>query len=402
MSGTSLDGISGAVVRFPEQPTTSGVMRCELLVHQVRPYTPSERRRLERAIQDGASTAEWCQLGFDVGGWLADAAEQLLEASGVARDDVRAVASHGQTAWHVPGHSTWQIGEAAVIAERTGLDVVSDFRVRDMAAGGQGAPLVPMADAVLFGSTSEWRALQNLGGIGNVSIVPPRGERSGGRGRPAGDAAAEVAPVRAFDTGPGLMVVDGVVRTLRPQSRYDVDGELARRGTPIASVVDALLRDPYFAAAPPKSTGREHFGATYVASFLGRCRDAMPQASDADVVATAVSLTARSVADAYRRFVTEPVTEVLLSGGGARNPVLVEALVRELAPRTVRLFADEYFDGEAKEAVAFALLAALHLAGQPGNIPSATGARGPRVLGKMTPGGGRREAGGGNNKAGGR
>jgi len=355
------------------------------LAHLVRPYTTAERRRLERAIQDGATAAEWCQLGFDLGEWLADTTEQLLQISHVPRESVRAIASHGQTVWHEPGRSTWQIGEAAVIAERTGLDVVSDFRVRDVAAGGQGAPLVSMADAMLFASTREWRALQNLGGIGNLTIVPPSGGRP--RAAPRGEhrpARGEVA-VRAFDTGPGVMVIDGVVRALRPGSRFDVDGALAREGTPIASVVDSLLEDPYFAAPPPKSTGREHFSAAYVASFLARCRGAVSRPTDADIVATAVLLTARSVADAYRRFVSEPVTEVLLSGGGACNPVLVESLERSLAPRTVRSFADVYFDGEAKEAVAFALLAALHLAGKPGNVPSATGARGPRVLGKLTP-----------------
>jgi anhydro-N-acetylmuramic acid kinase len=177
------------------------------------------------------------------------------------------------------------------------------------------------------------------------------------------------------------------VRALRPGQRYDEGGVLARAGTPIAGVVDALLQDAYFAASPPKTTGREHFGAAYAIAFLARCRSAAPQASDADIVATAVSLTALSVADAYRRFVAEPVSEVLLSGGGARNPVLVDALTRALAPRVVRLFDDVYFDGEAKEAVAFALLAALHLAGKAGNVPGATGAHGPRVLGKFTPAG---------------
>jgi anhydro-N-acetylmuramic acid kinase len=320
MSGTSLDGISAAIVRFPERVDhASGRSGCELVAHLVRPYRPQERRRLERAIQDGATAAEWCQLGFDLGRWLADAANRLLEASGVPREQVRAIASHGQTVWHEPGHSTWQIGESAVIAEETGLDVVSDFRVRDVAAGGQGAPLVPMADAVLFASEREWRALQNLGGIGNLTIVPPASaSRQVARG---GGGRRTSAVVRAFDTGPGVMVIDGVVRALRPRLPYDIDGALARR----------------------------------------------------------------TVADAYRRFVSEPVTEVLLSGGGARNPVLVEALVRALAPRVVQSFSDVYFDGEAKEPVAFALLGALHIAGRPGNLPSATGAEGPRVLGKMTP-----------------
>ena len=370
MSGTSLDGISAAVARFgPPTGTDIGPGPPELLGFCTRPYAAAERRRLERAIHGGAAPSEWCQLGFDLGGWLADAAVAVLAESGVARSAVRAIGSHGQTVWHEPGRSTWQIGESAVIAERTGLDVVSDFRVRDIAAGGQGAPLVSIADVVLFAPATGWRALQNVGGIGNVSVVAAGGSMVG---------------VRAFDTGPGVVVVDGVVRALRPELPFDVDGQLAQRGTVIPDVVDALLADPYFTEPPPKSTGRERFDARFVADFIERCRSVSPAASDEDLVATAVSLTARSIADAYARFVPEPVADVLLSGGGACNPALAAAVSAALAPRLVRPFADVYFDGEAKEAVAFALLAALHITGQPGNVPSATGARGPRVLGKLT------------------
>ena len=373
MSGTSLDGISAAVVRFGAGglgATTVG--EPELLGFLTHPYGQRDRQRLERAIHEGATTAEWCQLGFDMGTWLANAAVAVLAESGVARSAVRAIGSHGQTVWHEPGRSTWQIGESAVIAERTGLDVVSDFRVRDMAAGGQGAPLVSIADLLLFAPADGWRALQNIGGIGNVTIVPSGGSGGG---------------VRAFDTGPGVVIIDAVVRSLRPALPFDVDGQLARRGRVIAGVVDALLADPYFAAPPPKSTGRELFDARYVARFMERCRSASVSATTEDIVATAVSLTARSIADAYARFVPEPVGDVLLSGGGARNPTLAGAIAEALAPRVVRPFADVYFDGEAKEAVAFALLAALHVAGRPGNVPSATGAAGPRILGKLTPAG---------------
>jgi anhydro-N-acetylmuramic acid kinase len=382
MSGTSLDGISAAVARFDDGAGSPA--SCELLSYVSVPYTDAQRHRLACALT-GASPAEYCRLGFDLGGWLADAALAAIEASGVPRSAVRAVASHGQTVWHEPGHSTWQFGESAVIAERTGLDVVSDFRVRDVAAGGQGAPLVPIADALLFAPGAAelgggWRALQNLGGIGNVTVVPPLdGPDAGGEG----DAAAP--SVRAFDTGPGVAVIDGVVRALVPGLPYDVDGALARAGTPVTSVVDALLAAPYFASPPPKSTGRELFSAAYVARLVELCRAARPGATVEDVVATAVLLTARSVGDAYRRFLREPVADVLLSGGGARNPALFDAVARELAPRVVRRFDDVYFDGEAKEAVAFAFLGWLHLTARPGNVPSATGARGPRVLGKLTP-----------------
>lgn len=397
MSGTSLDGISAAVVRFGTGSGSAGAAErgarsaaaerergappsCELLAYVSVPYTEAQRRRLHAALS-GASPAEYCRLNFDLGGWLADAALAAIAASGVARGEVRAVASHGQTVWHEPGHSTWQCGESAVIAERTGLDVISDFRVRDVAAGGQGAPLVPIADALLFapragaGGGGGWRALQNLGGIGNVTLVPPAAPASGDG----------LGAVYAFDTGPGVAVIDGVVRALVPGLPYDVDGRLARAGTPIASVVEELLAAPYFSSPPPKSTGRELFSAGYVSRLVELCRAARPGATAEDVVATAVLLTARSVGDAYRHFVREPVAEVLLSGGGARNPVLVDAIARELAPRAVRRFDDVYFDGEAKEAVAFAFLGWLHLTARTGNVPSATGARGPRVLGKLTP-----------------
>jgi anhydro-N-acetylmuramic acid kinase len=366
MSGTSLDGISAAVVRF--HPTIAPRLRADLLGFTVTEYSPEQRRRLHAAMSVGTAQ-ELCMLAFDLGGWLADAAVAVLADAGVSRADVRAIGSHGQTLWHEPAHSTWQIGEAAVIAERLGRDVVSDFRVRDVAAGGQGAPLVPIADALLF-SAEHWRALQNIGGIGNVTVVPPGGTTEG---------------VRAFDTGPGVAVLDAVVRELKPDMRFDADGRLARAGRPIDEVVTELLAAPYFAAPPPKSTGRELFNAAYVRALIARCEEARPGATTEDIVATATSLTARSIADAYRRFVPEPIEEVLFSGGGAKNPAVFDHLAPLVGSIRLRRFDDDYFDGEAKEAVAFALLAHLHVLGAPGNVVGATGARGPRVLGKLTP-----------------
>jgi anhydro-N-acetylmuramic acid kinase len=367
MSGTSLDGITAAVVRFSPKGETG--VDAELLAFTARDYTPPQRERLARALT-GATPAEYTRLNFDLGGWLADAAISAIAEAGVARHDIAAVASHGQSIWHEPGHSTWQTGESAVIAERVGLDVISDFRVRDMAAGGQGAPLVPIADAMLFSDPTKWRALQNLGGIGNVSVVPPAGDLRG---------------VRAFDTGPGCGVIDKVVRALRPGLAYDVGGELAMRGNAIPSVVDRLLTHEYFRTAPPKSTGPELFSPKYTEELIAMCRTDFSGCTDEDIIATAVSLTARSIADSYNRFIAEPVSEVFLSGGGAKNPALVRAITGAVAPRTVLDFDKTFFDGEAKEAVAFALLGYLHLAGRPGNVPTATGAAGPRILGKRTP-----------------
>lgn len=368
MSGTSLDGISAAVVRFAADDTKPNRVDPHLLAFRTIPYSAAQRARLEAALEAG-SAREYCNIAFDLGGWLADAAIAAIADAGVPRDEIRAIGSHGQTVWHDPPHSTWQIGEAAVIAERTGIAVVSDFRVRDVAAGGQGAPLVPIADAILF-SGDDWRALQNIGGIGNVTVVPPAGDIGG---------------VRAFDTGPGVTVVDAVTRRLVPSLSFDRDGELAAAGAPIEAVVDELLSHPYFAAEPPKSTGRELFDRAYADALVAKCRASKSNASTEDIVATATALTARSIAESYRRFLPEPITEVLLSGGGAKNPTLVRMIAGAVAPTPVRAFADTFFDGEAKEAVAFALLAHLHLQSLPGNVPRATGARGPRVLGKLTP-----------------
>ena len=365
MSGTSLDGISAAVARF-----VPGVdhISAELLAFRSVPYTREQRERLLRALE-GTTPVEYCRLNFELGSWLADAAIAVLADAGVARDDVRAIASHGQTVWHEPGHSTWQFGEPAVIAERTGVGVISDFRVRDVAAGGQGAPLVPIADALLFHDVHRWRALQNLGGIGNVTIVPPGGALDG---------------VRAFDTGPGVGVIDGVTRMLFPELPYDVDGALARQGQLCESVVRQLLGEPYFASPPPKSTGRELFTRAYMQRLIEMCRGACGGRPE-DVIATAVELTAASIADAFRRFIPEPVAEIVVSGGGARNPALVDAIARQLKPVQVTRFDDLFFDGEAKEAVAFALMGYLFAEQRAGNVPGATGARGRRLLGKWSP-----------------
>jgi len=363
MSGTSLDGISAAVVRFA---ASGSLMQHELLAFVTTPYSESQRERISAAMIH-ATASEYCALNFDMGDWFANTALAAMQRAGVGVKDVRAIASHGQTIWHSPRRATWQIGEAAVIAERTGVDVISDFRVRDVAAGGEGAPLVPIADALLYNDVQDWRLLQNIGGIGNVSVVPPRGEISG---------------VRAFDTGPGVVLVDYLVRELYPRMQFDEGGAIARSGRVHADVVTALLQDDYFAQSPPKSTGREYFGSSFADRLRLMVGDGAP---NADVIATATSLTARSIGDAVRRFVREPVAEMVVSGGGAHNAALVDALRESIQPLRLTLFDDVYYDGEAKEAVAFALLGYLHLSRRPGNVTGATGALGPRVLGKLTP-----------------
>lgn len=376
MSGTSLDGVSAAAVTFEEQ----GQRIVPTLLSQAhRPFAAHERARLLAAMESG-SAREYCMLSVDVAHWLADAAELAITASGVPRNTVRAVVSHGQTLWHEPGHSTWQLGQPAVIAERLGVDVISDVRARDVAAGGQGAPLVSVADVLCFAHDNQWRVLQNLGGIGNLTVVPPVGSDR---------------PSLAFDTGPGVVILDGIVRRLLPDLLYDVDGMLARQGEAIMPVVFGALAHQYFAQSPPKSTGRELFTDNYINQFIADCRAHKAGVSVADMLATAVAFTAESIADQMSRFVLGPsndaVSEFIVAGGGADNPTLMGAIERALvsrfgsrAPKVLR-FTDTFFDGGAKECVAFALIGWLHLHGRAGNVPASTGAHHARILGALTP-----------------
>lgn len=363
MSGTSLDGVSTALVRITDAPAAA-----ELVAFRQEPYTAAERGQIVETIARGGAR-ELAILHVALGERFAGAVLQLLAANKVRPADVAFIASHGQTIWHEPGRATLQLGDPAILAERVGVRVVSDFRSRDVAAGGQGAPLVPIADVMLFGHAERGRLLLNIGGMANVTWVPRRG-----------DAAGAVA----FDTGPGVAVIDAVTRRLDPALPFDRDGEHARRGRPLARVLDALLADPYFAQTPPKSTGRERFGLDFAERLIGLARDA--GGSDNDAIATATALTVESIARGIEAWIPDAAhSELVISGGGARNPALVEQLVARMRPRPVELFDRLFFDGEAKEAVAFAFLGALTLAGKAGNVPAATGARGPRVLGRITP-----------------
>lgn len=374
MSGTSLDGISVAIVAFGER---DGRVYADLRHFAQRAYGDAARARLAAAMH-GASAQEYCRLHTDLGTWLGEAARDAMRDAGVLPYEVEAIASHGQTLWHEPGHSTWQIGDAARIAELTGCAVINDFRTRDMAVGGQGAPLVPMADLLLFSHETEWRALQNIGGIGNVTLVPPR-------------TLQQSEPTRAFDTGPGVVIIDGVTQRLFGQP-FDRGGAIGGSGRILESVLRDRLDLPYLHDAPPKSTGRELFTSAFIDDFIARCRAA--GGADADLVATATAYTAATIAGQYAMWLPVMPADCVVSGGGARNPFLLRCLDGAFAwhaERTgktmpaVRHFDALFFDAEAKEAVAFALLGYLHLTGRPGNVPSATGARAPRVLGALTP-----------------
>jgi anhydro-N-acetylmuramic acid kinase len=345
MSGTSLDGMDAALVRL------RGPTRCDLLGFHSAPYPADFRARLERAV-DAGGTRELARLHAAVGARAVDAVHELLAQTHARASDLDFIAFHGQTIWHEPPEVTWQLGEPALLAEAFGVRVVSGFRGRDVAAGGEGAPLVPVADVLLFGGDSP-RILLNVGGMANLTWVPRRGDDEG---------------AFAFDTGPGMALVDALARRADPSLPFDRDGRLAAAGTPSEAVLADLLADPFFALPPPRSTGRERFGAAMAAALAARV-------PGADGVATAVELTARSVAAAITRWTPAPAEVVAALAGNlaaaGRGPVVS--------------FDERFFDGDAKEAVAFALLGYLTVHGQPGNLPAATGARGRRVLGMVTP-----------------
>jgi anhydro-N-acetylmuramic acid kinase len=385
MSGTSADGVDVAMCRISPARDKGGVPRVKLLGHAGFGYSKAVRAAVLEAMDaKSISVAELSRLNWRLGEIYADCVEKAA-----AKFDVKVglVGCHGQTVYHQGMASrflgsdvrcTWQMGEPSVVAERLRLPVVSDFRPADMAAGGQGAPLVPMLDYVMFRSLRVNRILQNLGGIGNLTAIP---------------AGTGVDGVMAFDTGPANMVIDACMERLYGKA-FDRGGAVARRGRVISAVVKRVLEGGYFSAPPPKSCGREEFGAAFVSRFIAMCKAA--GASDADVVATATALTAESVMKGYRRFVwahlgaAAPLakTEFVVAGGGAKNAALMGMLREGLDPLgvNVRFMEELGVPGQAKEAVAFALLAWLTWMGLSGNVPAATGAGRSVVLGKVTHG----------------
>lgn len=373
MSGTSLDGVTAALVEIEGE--TISDLSWQLRGWCTVDYDDAQRRQIHDSIVGGGPAA-LCALNGDLGEWFAAAAQHVCEVAEVAIERVDLIGSHGQTIWHIPPAagrrgSTLQLGDAATIAERTGLPVVSNFRARDMAAGGHGAPLVPWVDQALFALPGEARALQNLGGIGNVTWVPPR------------DSGDELL---AFDTGPANSLIDAAVH-LASGGRldYDEDGKLAARGQVDEALISELLRHPFFAQDPPRSTGREEFGVPFVQRLI----EVVQPEGDGDwldLVATLTELTARSITDAYARWVLpRGVKEVVLTGGGARNTTLVRRIEALLDPVPVRGGEVLGVDPEAKEALAFAVLAWAYWRGIPANAPAATGASGKRLLGSFTP-----------------
>jgi anhydro-N-acetylmuramic acid kinase len=380
MSGTSADGIDVAFVRISK--TSAGLRanpKIKLLAHHATPYTPALRKSVLAAMNaSNTSTAELARLNWRLGIAYAEAIRTALRKHPVK---LELIGCHGQTIYHQAKASvyagrniacTWQLGEATLIANEIGVPVVSNFRPADMAAGGQGAPLVPLLDLTLFAHPSRTRVLQNIGGIGNLTVVPPAG------------AAGKLI---AFDTGPGNMVIDALMARFFGKN-YDAEGRTAARGHVLEGILKSILRDPYFKKAPPKSAGREQFGAAFTADFLKACNKAgaTPEAT----IATVTALTAESIALAYDRFVrpstgSAPV-DFIVSGGGSRNRTLMRMLRERLEPRGCKLMSSDKagIPSQAKEAVAFALLAWQTWHRLPGNVPAATGASRPVILGEIS------------------
>jgi anhydro-N-acetylmuramic acid kinase len=397
MSGTSADGIDVALVKIvpgapfkPSAGLTGPAPNLTLLDHRAFPYPPALRRAVLAAMagQSNAptTTAELARLHWRLGLAYAEAVQATIASSKI---QPALIGVHGQTIYHQGSPApyagrriacTWQLGEAALIAAATGIPTVSNFRPADMAAGGQGAPLVPLLDYVLFAHPTRARVLQNIGGIGNLTVIP---------------AAAPQSKVIAFDTGPGNMIIDALTQQLLGK-KYDSNGRIAARGKIIDPVLTAALNEKFFRLPPPKSAGREQFGALYAQQFLAACRkhSGPKHFRPEDAIATATAFTTATIVDAIQRFVL-PKTRIrnrpapidyIVAGGGARNATLLAQLSERLAPMncTVTTIDTTGLPAEAKEAAAFALLAYQTWRRQPGNIPSATGAARPAILGQIT------------------
>lgn len=372
MSGTSVDGVDAAVVDIDGD----GV---RLTAFEMFGYSRSLRKAIF-ALFDPATSGvdDICHFNFVLGEVFADSVIKLCQKNDIPLESIDLIGSHGQTIYHNPRgrqfrgrkiRSTLQIGEASIIAERTGITTVADFRPGDMAAGGQGAPLVPYADYVLFGHKKKHRVIQNIGGIANLTYLPP---------------VCEVADIIAFDTGPGNMVIDGVVSRLSSgRKRYDRDGKMAAKGIVDEDLLGQLMEHSFIRRRPPKTTGREEFGADFCDGLYGAA--VAKNLSGGDLLATVTAFTATSIVRAYKRFLPAMPDEVILCGGGANNCTLVKMLKDQLAEIAV-LKTDHFgINSDAKEAVSFAILAYAAINGLCNNVPGATGASRPVVTGKITP-----------------
>jgi anhydro-N-acetylmuramic acid kinase len=359
MSGTSLDGIDVAVVDIAGR-------RVRTVTHATTPYSSAVRKKILAVSNARCATSDISRLNFELGDLYASAITATCKKHGVSQSSLELIGCHGQTIYHegqgrIP--NTLQIGEAAVIAERIGAPVVSDFRTRDIAAGGQGAPLVPLVDYLLFNSARHHRVALNIGGIANITVL---------------ERGAAEDQVIAFDTGPGNLIVDQLVAIkTRNRFRFDRDGAIAARGTIDTALLRSLLRDPYFRARPPKTAGREQYGKAFVESLIASGRPLE------DLLATATAFTAASIAIAIERFAPK-TEEIIASGGGIHNRQLMGQLKAFMPARRLTSSTEYGIDADAKEAIAFAVLAHRTWQHQTGSLPSATGARRAVILGKVS------------------
>lgn len=377
-SGTSVDGIDIALCEF--DPVVSpvvqpGALSCRLLAYGEYPYAPSLRQQILQLCQEKVGGLDvLTELNFQLGEAFATVFFSFCRDHGIASAEVDLIASHGQTLYHlmVPGRmpSTWQIGEPAVIAQRSGKTVVANFRTADVAAGGQGAPLISYMDAVFFSSDTQTRALQNIGGIGNVTFLP------------AGTGAQGAT---AFDTGPGNVLMDyGARYFTQGQASFDQNGAMARAGQVDQALLAEVLAHPYFKQVPPKSTGRELFGDAFAAALIAQAE--AKRLSAQDTMATLTAITADSIIQSYRDFGPAHIDELLVSGGGGYNAVLMQRLRTGFPDTQVLLCEEMGIPASTKEAVLFALLGYEALHGRPTNLPGCTGARTAVIQGSISPG----------------
>jgi len=374
MSGTSGDGITASVAKIAGNYTET---KLSVVSYETYPYEKDFRQRIFEIFDPETSSVNAiCEMSFEIGQKLAEAALKIAEKADVSMSEVDLIGSHGQTIYHIPRppekgnvRSTLQIGEPAVIAEQTGVLTVADFRKMDVAAGGEGAPLVPYVDYILFSKRGKGMTLQNIGGIGNVTYIPP---------------GAKEDDVIAFDTGPGNMVVDMLVR-LYTNSRlgYDPDGSMAQKGKVNDTMVDELMQMQFFRMKPPKSTGRELFGKDFVLSFKRKADDMGMKPEDA--IATATALTVESIGRSYEDYVMPhgKVEEIFVAGGGMKNKTMMSWLSKRLGGVPIRSFDELGVQSEAREAAYFAVLANEFIHGNYSNLPTATGAKKRAILGSM-------------------
>jgi anhydro-N-acetylmuramic acid kinase len=370
MSGTSADGVDVAIVDIDSRST-------RLVTFAMYPYPATIRKAIFSLFDPATSTVDQiCHYNFVLGHIFADAVIKLCDSSGISLKTIDLIGSHGQTIYHNPSggrhakrlvRSTLQIGEPSVIAQRTGIATVADFRPADMAVGGQGAPLVPLTDYILFADKRITRAVQNIGGIANVSYLP---------------ASSTSAGIIAFDTGPGNMIIDGLMHLVSGGKKsYDRNGAFAARGAVNRAMLKKMLKHSYFKCRPPKTTGREEFGLSYSRDIYENAVSS--HICNEDIAATATAFTAVTITDAYRRFLPKMPEQVILCGGGAKNKTLIKMLQEQLEKTKILTTDDFGIDADAKEAVSFAILAWAAVKGIPGNVPAATGARKPAILGKI-------------------